>query len=78
MVKYMWVYLCDDWNDGPIPIEVTDDLSCKYCGFNPRDGSLHIEGAPCGYKGCTIFTCCYDAWKEHMEEYHKEDKKWKR
>lgn len=37
---------------------------------------IKMIGAPCGYNdrgygGCSIFTCCHEAWEDHMRDYHK-------
>ena len=48
-------------------------MKCEYCGFNSSEESIRIEGAPCGYKGCLVFTCCMKSWKKHMLVYHKVD-----
>ena len=24
-MKIIWIYICDDWNDGPIPVIVDED-----------------------------------------------------
>jgi len=45
-------------------------MKCKYCGFDPSIDSLVSEGAPCGYSGCLIHTCCMESWEEHMEKAH--------
>ena len=45
---------------------------CKYCGFDPEEESLYAIGAPCGYKGCLTFSCCMDAWREHVKKAHPE------
>ena len=45
---------------------------CKHCGFSSEDEFLSMIGAPCGYDGCPVFTCCIEAWKEHMKEVHPE------
>lgn len=43
---------------------------CKHCGFDPMEGSLYAEGAPCGIDGCLVFTCCMKSWDEHVKKHH--------
>ena len=45
---------------------------CKFCGFDDVLDSLIGEGAPCGIDGCSILTCCYEAWVVHKRFCHKE------
>ncbi len=45
-------------------------MKCKHCGFDPEWDSLQAEGAPCGVDGCHVFTCCMDAWREHIKKAH--------
>jgi hypothetical protein len=58
---------------------------CPYCGFDPMEGSLRIEGAPCGVLSydkeskkpipnthCSTFTCCQKTWNEHCKKCHPE------
>ena len=47
-------------------------MKCKFCGFDSEEDSLYAEGAPCGYHGCLTFTCCQEAWMEHMRGAHPE------
>lgn len=47
---------------------------CKHCGFEPQDGPItSAEGSPCGYRGCTRLSCCYESWEDHMRNDHKVD-----
>ena len=46
-------------------------MKCKHCGFDTQEESIRLMGAPCGYNGCMTFLCCMDAYKEHMNEYHR-------
>ena len=58
---------------------------CPYCGFDTMEGSLRIEGVPCGVPSydkeskkpipntsCSTFTCCQKAWNEHCKKAHPE------
>lgn len=47
-------------------------MKCKYCGYDSDYESIKMVGAPCGFNGCMIFTCCQESWKTHMKDYHKD------
>jgi len=48
--------------------EFEKDDGCPYCHIMWFE--LTSEGAPCGIDNCMIFTCCDQAWKDHIAKCH--------